>query len=201
MQRHKQALGTAAVAVLAEQGGRAFTHRAVDRRAGLPEGTASRYARTRAALLELASEALFAEDSRAIAEAITATRASSASKVRDADELPVLLLQATKALLQAPDRYRARVELQLESARTAALRHDFHRARDAFITPLSDVLVALGHPQPHATADILICTLDGLLHRQLVIGLPPFPDCRVLATFATLLDERAADKMRSTTDS
>ncbi|HEY1323258.1 MAG TPA: hypothetical protein VGF32_23575, partial [Streptosporangiaceae bacterium] len=47
-------VGDAAIAVLADQGARGLTHRAVDRAAGLPPGTTSNYARTREALLTLA---------------------------------------------------------------------------------------------------------------------------------------------------
>ena len=46
-------VGDAAIAVLAEQGARGLTHRAVDAEAGLPSGTTSNYARTREALLTL----------------------------------------------------------------------------------------------------------------------------------------------------
>ena len=46
-------IGDAAIAVLADRGARGLTHRAVDQAAGLPPGTTSNYARTRAALLTL----------------------------------------------------------------------------------------------------------------------------------------------------
>ncbi len=46
-------VGDAAIAVLAEQGARGLTHRAVDAEAGVPPGTTSNYARTREALLTL----------------------------------------------------------------------------------------------------------------------------------------------------
>ena len=46
-------IGEAAIIVLAEHGARGLTHRAVDQLAGLPPGTTSNYARTRAALLTL----------------------------------------------------------------------------------------------------------------------------------------------------
>ncbi|MDG4824032.1 TetR family transcriptional regulator [Asanoa sp. WMMD1127] len=45
-------LTDAAIAVVAEQGMRGLTHRAVDARAGLPLGTTSAYFRTRKALIE-----------------------------------------------------------------------------------------------------------------------------------------------------
>lgn len=45
-------LADAAIAVLAREGARGLTHRAVDRHAGVPAGTTSNYFRSRAALLE-----------------------------------------------------------------------------------------------------------------------------------------------------
>lgn len=66
MATHRDAFGAAAVSVLATAGcGRGCTHRAVDRRAGVQEGTASRYARTRAALVVIACDALVAQDTPA----------------------------------------------------------------------------------------------------------------------------------------
>ena len=46
----------AAIEVVAESGLRGLTHRAVDARAGLPEGTCSAYLRTRLALLAALTE-------------------------------------------------------------------------------------------------------------------------------------------------
>jgi DNA-binding transcriptional regulator YbjK len=48
-----EVIGDAAITVIAADGMRGLTHRAVDRAAGLPVGSTSYYARTRAALLEL----------------------------------------------------------------------------------------------------------------------------------------------------
>ncbi|NED63517.1 TetR/AcrR family transcriptional regulator, partial [Streptomyces sp. SID10244] len=75
MAQYDDEINVAVISVLAEAGSRGFTHRAVDRQAKLPEGTTSRYARTRDALLRAASDALLAED-RAIA--LTATGQSPA---------------------------------------------------------------------------------------------------------------------------
>ncbi|RYE78666.1 MAG: TetR family transcriptional regulator, partial [Myxococcales bacterium] len=46
----------AALQVIADAGLRGLTHRAVDRRAGLPEGSCSAYLRTRQALLVAAAQ-------------------------------------------------------------------------------------------------------------------------------------------------
>jgi DNA-binding transcriptional regulator YbjK len=65
----------AALHVIADDGLRGLTHRAVDRRAGLPEGSCSAYLRTRqalqAALTEYVADALLADVDR-LAERIRA---------------------------------------------------------------------------------------------------------------------------------
>ena len=48
----RRALADAGLSVLAAEGARGLTHRAVDRAAGVPQGTASNYFRSRADLLE-----------------------------------------------------------------------------------------------------------------------------------------------------
>lgn len=51
--RAARIVNNAAIAILAGRGMRGLTHRAVDEAAGLPSGTTSNYAPTRAALIEL----------------------------------------------------------------------------------------------------------------------------------------------------
>jgi len=51
-QDRRRQLADAGLTVLAEQGARGLTHRAVDRHAGVPAGTASNYFRDRGALIE-----------------------------------------------------------------------------------------------------------------------------------------------------
>src|SRR6266496_3165100 len=106
-------IADAAIATLARDGMRGLTHRAVDRTAGLPEGSASYYYRTRQALLQATVERL--------AEL-------------DVAELPALPQQdleafahATAELLQSwlttgRQRQLARYELALEATRRPELR-------------------------------------------------------------------------------
>ena len=182
MGAHEAARGDAAIRVLAEKGSRGFTHRAVDEYAGLPEGTASRYARSRDALLTFAASALFAAD---IAQATHAGRgrairldafATGADTDAVADAVVAMVAEAlaaaTTALLDAPQRYRARVELQLESSRSPALRTHFLIGRAMFVTEVAEALAGLNVESAHAHADVLIAMIDGILHRQLVIGEP-----------------------------
>ena len=75
----RDVLADAAIAVLARDGGRGLTHRAVDATAELAEGTSSYYFRTRAALLQACVDRLTA---RTLTEVPSATRPPA-----DVDEL------------------------------------------------------------------------------------------------------------------
>ena len=183
---HRDALGLAAIAVLAEQGSRGFTHRAVDRRAGLPEGTASRYARSRAALLELASDTLYEQD---VAVTIKSTEPPS-DATNPAERVAELLVGVTQALLRAPERYRARVELQLEAARAPTLRRQLRRSRAAFVTALTEVLQDEGIEPAKPHSDLLVTVVDAILHRQLVLGQSVMPTDQMQETFCALLSRR-----------
>src|ERR1700712_1306536 len=60
----QQGLLSAAVRVVARSGLRGLTHRAVDREAGLPEGSCSAYMRTRLALLTRLTEYVISQFAR-----------------------------------------------------------------------------------------------------------------------------------------
>src|SRR5258708_36489485 len=74
-------IADAAIATLARDGMRGLTHRAVDRAAGLPEGSASYYFRTRQALLQATVERL--------AE-LTSTDMLSSAATLDSTAVPAL---------------------------------------------------------------------------------------------------------------
>jgi DNA-binding transcriptional regulator YbjK len=108
----RAALGDAALRVLARDGSRGLTHRAVDREAALPAGTTSNYHRSRSALLEAVvvriSERLAPDpDVVAALGAATPDRASYAAHLRD----------VVRRLLADPDVALAWLEMRLESAR------------------------------------------------------------------------------------
>ncbi|MFG1945341.1 TetR/AcrR family transcriptional regulator [Nonomuraea sp. NPDC048826] len=107
----RRALTDAAIELLASSGVHGLTHRAVEKAAGLPQGTASNYFRSREALLVAAAER--------IAEL---HHADTAQAVDPPASLAEML---TDGLLTAATTHRARYlaifELQLESARRPAL--------------------------------------------------------------------------------
>src|SRR5687768_1130860 len=113
--RRRQLL-EAALHVIADDGLRGLTHRAVDRRAGLPEGSCSAYLRTRSALqqalTEYVADALLA-DVDAVADRLRACTAGEEEGVDaavdlflrwlDQRELLVARLELTMAATRDPD--------------------------------------------------------------------------------------------------
>ncbi|ATG53700.1 TetR family transcriptional regulator [Brachybacterium ginsengisoli] len=111
-EERRRALADAGLAVLAEQGARGLTHRAVDRAAGTPLGTASNYFRTRddllAALVERIGE-LFAPEPEVLRERAGATP--------DAALFAQFMRDIVRRLLGQPQVTLALFELRLESVR------------------------------------------------------------------------------------
>ena len=67
-QGRRPLLADAAITVLAREGGRGLTHRAVDREAGVPEGTAKNYYPTRDSLLTAAANRMADQHRAAVAQ-------------------------------------------------------------------------------------------------------------------------------------
>ncbi|WP_328924311.1 TetR family transcriptional regulator [Streptomyces sp. NBC_00190] len=112
-QDRRDRLRDAAIAVLAEAGGRGLTHRAVDAAAAVPTGTAKNYFPTRDALLRAVAERCL-EQYRALASAL----AGGDTGPGDARELAALLAGLLRDVA-GPGRPRmlACLELQTEATR------------------------------------------------------------------------------------
>ncbi|MGW0701005.1 TetR/AcrR family transcriptional regulator [Streptomyces sp. NPDC002867] len=159
-------LADAAVAVLAEGGMRALTHRAVDGAAGLPAGTTSAYLRTRNALLTAVVRRIVELD-QAELEAAGATAATP----RDPGELTSAIAAFTRQRL-GPGRQRslARYACAVESVHHPELREILAPRRNAARDVVQDFLVAHGVPPEEAgrrTITLLAC-VDGLVFDRLV---------------------------------
>ena len=163
MVERRDVLADAAIAVLAREGSRGLTHRAVDGAAGLPEGTSSYYFRTRSALLQACVDRMAA---RTLSE--MASGSTGATAVTSVDGL-VAASVATVGRWLADDRERllARWELALESTRRpelgAALQAAGARVRERVAVTMS----ALGIADPERRAHDLVACLDGLAFDQL----------------------------------
>ncbi|MGX9296296.1 TetR/AcrR family transcriptional regulator [Tsukamurella paurometabola] len=101
-----------AIGILAQDGVRALTHRAVDASAGLPPGSTSHIARTREALLTLVVDAL-AESTLVDSERI-ATRLDHDPAPLSVDELADHFAALVEALASRRDDMRARYALIIE---------------------------------------------------------------------------------------
>jgi len=117
-QRRAQ-LADAGIDLLVESGVHGVTHRAVDRRAGLPAGTASNYFRSREALLVATARRVVQRHQADMAQAARAAPAAG----KDGLELAIDLIAGSLTLAAGPHRarYLAIFELRLESLRRPAL--------------------------------------------------------------------------------
>jgi DNA-binding transcriptional regulator YbjK len=147
----------AAVELLGEEGMRSFTHRRVDRRARLPEGSTSNYFRTREALLAGAVEGIVASE---LAHA-------GAELPADADGLVEALGELVE-FTTGPRRTqtRARHALFLEAAHDAELRARLSSSRERYVALISATLVELGAADPAAGTAAVMGVCEGvILHR------------------------------------
>jgi DNA-binding transcriptional regulator YbjK len=157
--RRRQLLD-AGVAVLAAEGLRGLTHRAVDRAAGLPEGSCSAYLRTRSAL------------QRALAEDV------SGRLVADVDALAERLrsdpgcdgvsaaLDLLLRWLDGPDLLLARLELTLAARRDPELAGVLSDHRARLVDVVADVTAGApgtDRARDHGRAEALVAAYDGLL--------------------------------------
>ncbi|MFF3561282.1 TetR/AcrR family transcriptional regulator [Streptomyces sp. NPDC002574] len=147
-----------ALALLAERGMRGLTHRAVDEAAGLPLGSTSNHARTRAALLEAAVLRL------AVRDAQVASAAGAPVPGPGAEGLAALLAPAMHhSVTEARDLTLARLELALEATRRPELRAVYDTAGRAFRDQLEVMLRAVGSAEPERHARALLAWCDGVL--------------------------------------
>jgi DNA-binding transcriptional regulator YbjK len=164
-------VGDAAIAVLADQGARGLTHRAVDRTAGLPPGTTSNYARTREALLRLALTRIAELDATEGAAGLYETGISEngmsdggAGTTGAAGRLADGLARMLHRMITEPEarrRVRARFELALEATRRPELRAAYDDMGRGFRAVAARLLAASGSAEPERDAWTLIAWLEG----------------------------------------
>lgn len=154
----------AALAVLAVQGMRGLTHRAVDAEAGIAAGSTSYYFRSRSALVAGCVERLLEIDLRVDAPAVAPTG-------RDPGALAAVLAEiaATRATTMRHLTV-ARYELTLAALREPELAAAMRRAADAIRALLAASLRGLGATDPDASAQEVVAALDGMMFTALLQG-------------------------------
>ncbi|MFI9813388.1 TetR/AcrR family transcriptional regulator [Saccharothrix variisporea] len=123
MTSRRELLCDTVISVLAAEGGRGLTHRAVDRAAGVPLGTTKNYFPTREALLRAAAERMTLLHADAVA-ALRDTTPADVTPSRVAQLYPALL---RRAVLEDPTQLLAMAELYLEAVRRPAVREALGR--------------------------------------------------------------------------
>ncbi|MFD5830784.1 TetR/AcrR family transcriptional regulator [Lentzea sp. NPDC060358] len=169
----KDLITDAAIRLVAERGMRGLTHRAVDRQAGLPEGSTSAYFRTRKALVE-GFVARLADQERLDVAPDPADVAGSIARTLD-------------GWLVERDRTLARYAAMLEATHHPELRSILEHSPREQATALARML---GHEDPERAGAHFTAFLEGLLFYRLVgagSALGPVP-----GTAESVADLRAA---------
>jgi DNA-binding transcriptional regulator YbjK len=153
-----------ALRVLAEQGMRGLTHRAVDAAAGLAVGSTSYYFRSRAALVTGCVTRLLELD-------VQVEMPMLAQAALDVDAVAGALAEVGVGMATA-NRHRtlARYELSLAATRDQDLRAAIVTGGDTLRAMGAATLGALGAPDPDRAADELAATIDGLVFAALARG-------------------------------
>jgi DNA-binding transcriptional regulator YbjK len=177
----RDALCDAAIEVIARAGLRGLTHRAVDRAAGVPEGSTSYYFRTRLALLTGVTERLLAVD---LADAQSAPRVT-------AIDLDVMAELATQMVVHwtgaGRERMLARYEVSLESVRHPALRERFLEVGAVLRSQSVQAFAQLGVADAQRVGRDFVAMLDGLIYDQLAGAGGPRSPADLRATIHQLL--------------
>jgi DNA-binding transcriptional regulator YbjK len=160
-------LADAALGVLADEGMRGLTHRAVDRRAAMPPGTTSAYFRTRAALLTGLVTRLVQLD-----QAELRTTAEALPPLRTVEQLVDGMVLLTRRRLTGEGRRRslARHACAVESVRDKELRAILVPHDNAGREAVRLFLATHGVTDVENRTHTLLTCVDGLVFDRLVNG-------------------------------
>jgi DNA-binding transcriptional regulator YbjK len=160
-------LADAALGVLADEGMRGLTHRAVDRRAAMPPGTTSAYFRTRAALLTGLVTRLVQLD-----QAELRTTAEALPPLRTVEQLVDGMVLLTRRRLTGEGRRRslARHACAVESVRDKELRAILVPRDNAGREAVRLFLATHGVTDVENRTHTLLTCVDGLVFDRLVNG-------------------------------
>jgi DNA-binding transcriptional regulator YbjK len=150
---------SAATRVVAEQGLRGLTHRAVDREAGLSEGSCSAYYRTRRAL----QAGLTQYVASALAGDVTTLTDQLRSCPPDDDRAVDLTTRLFLRWLAQRDLLLARLELTLEATRDPELAALLVEWRARMVNLVAAIFAARGLDHSAERAEVLIASFDGVL--------------------------------------
>jgi len=166
-------IAQAAMELVAEGGGHALSHRRIDRRLGLPEGTTSNYARTRRDLILMVVQHI---------ASIAVLREPAAPPPRTIDEATEQLVSAFETVAERGADIRARMALTIDCQDEPdlyALLTTDSPVRETITNQARELLEQLGIPDSQQRAIDLIAIMNGLFYDRLigygVLGTPADP--------------------------
>ncbi|AKT42113.1 TetR/AcrR family transcriptional regulator [Chondromyces crocatus] len=197
-EERRRKLLDASIHVLAQQGARGLTHRAVDAEAGVPTGTASNYFRSRDALVAQIFERI-SERLKPDPEVLAALARRRPSRALFADYMRDIVARLTRERMVTL----ALFELRLEATRNPEIAQRVGEwMRNGFVADVAFNERA-GLPGGRHEIALFHYALDGLLLDRLTISLDPetptddVVDALVSGLLPSRLPGRAAPKKRS----
>jgi DNA-binding transcriptional regulator YbjK len=160
----RAALVDAAIEVLAQEGARGLTFRAVDTQAQVPVGTASNYFANRDDLLTQAGGRIYER-----LQPDAATMALSRSGPRDRDRMVELLRELVGRVSGFRSGYLALLELRLEATRRPALRAVLTERIRADVAENVAYHLGSGLPGDEETVKLLYLALNWLIVERLTL--------------------------------
>ena len=147
----RELLCDTAISILANEGGRGLTHRAIDRLAGVPLGTTKNYFPTREAILEAAANRM-TELHIAAVRRLRDTTPTNVTPTDVAELYPALL---RRAVADDPTQILAMFELYLEAVRRPGVRAALSRMVVANAEASADLHRAAGLPSTAGDVGLL----------------------------------------------
>jgi DNA-binding transcriptional regulator YbjK len=194
--QRRAALVDAAIEVLAREGARGLTFRAVDAEAGVPTGTASNYFSNRDDLLTQAGGRVYERLYTGAADT-----AESMTGPRDRDMLIWLMRDVVSRVTEFRSGYLALLELRLEATRRPGLREVLTRTIRADLDNNINFQLKSGLPGDTTTVVLLYMALNWLIVERLtlpdVLGEDRLPDLITEAVHRSLPPEPAAGQASS----
>ncbi|MFI6324408.1 TetR/AcrR family transcriptional regulator [Nonomuraea sp. NPDC050556] len=168
------ALLEAAVAVVATDGLRGLTHRAVDTKAEVPPGSTSYYFRTRQALLQGIVELIAEQEQDDIDRATLSPGMGDEPMLRQAADLLAGVL--AHWLGPARQRTKARLEIRLLATEQPELLHALGPLRERFLQQSRLMLLSMGSPAAEENAQLILAVVEGLTYDGVTRPNPEPPD-------------------------
>lgn len=158
----REAIAVAAIELVAEGGSHALTHRRIDRRLGLPEGTTSNYARNRRALVRMVIDRI---------AAIADLRGGNPPQPKTVAQAVNQLVRAFETTVARGTDTRARMALSIDCLQDPELHQLLTTespVRERLLKDTGEMLASLGVPHPDRRAVDFIGIMNGLLYDRLV---------------------------------